>query len=259
MTLGGNVSIRNGIELDYCFEEAIESLLPVCDEVVVCDGESTDGTWEFLLEWVKREPKLKLCAYPWPNPKGNIAFWVDWLNYTREHIKSDFHIQLDADEILSESSYAEIEKFKQRPADTRMSLWCHRYNFWRDACHLIPHGVTLSHRVCRVAPTNVWLPSDGPEVRGGAAIGMAVNSNIEIFHYGFLRRRDAYFRKSRQLHGFFFNTYDQRLVDAEAKDGNWMEKIENVEWINRVIPFKGKHPVVIQPWLKKHGYDPEAH
>src|SRR5438132_6241086 len=108
MTLGGNVCIRNGNALDYCWREAVQSLLPICDEVVVCDGESTDGTQEEIREWMQREPKIKLCVYPWPDPKGDIDFWVKWLNYSREHLTTDWHIQLDADEVLSDRSYLEV-------------------------------------------------------------------------------------------------------------------------------------------------------
>ena len=34
-TLGGSLMVCRGLNLDYCFLEAIESLLPVCDEVAV--------------------------------------------------------------------------------------------------------------------------------------------------------------------------------------------------------------------------------
>lgn len=253
ITLGGNICIRNGFDLDYCFREAIESLLPVCDEVVVCDGESTDGTQEFIRVWMQREPKIKLCVYKWPNPKGDPDFWVSWIQYCRSHITSDYEIQLDADEVLSEKSYPAIQEFKQSKRKPRMSFWCNRYNFWRDTKSLIPHGVCLGHRVVRIAPQDVWMPSDGCHALGAEAVEMAVHSGIEIFHYGFLRKTEAFFRKARALQGYFFNGFDQRLADVENKSG-WMTEVEGVEWTSRLMPFEGEHPLIMKNWLKERGF-----
>ena len=80
-TIGGNVCVRNGNKLDYCWKESVISLLPVCDTVVVCDGESDDGTYQEMQEWARREPRLAICVYKWRHPKGDIDFWTSWLNY----------------------------------------------------------------------------------------------------------------------------------------------------------------------------------
>ncbi len=253
-TLGGNVCIRNGNELDYCWREAIQSLLPICDEVVVCDGESTDGTQEEIREWMKTEPKIKLCVYPWPNPKGDVDFWVKWLNFAREHVTCDYHIQLDADEVLSPMAYNEIRSHLN---GDRHSVFFRRHNFWGDLRLVIPPGVCLSHRVCRLAPQDVWLPSDGPHPRGAEAIGMAVESAMEIFHYGFLRKRESFFKKERGLHEMFFaNDFDERLIAVESCRGNWMEEIKGLEWMNRLKDYSGSpHPIFIHEWLRNRGYD----
>lgn len=252
-TLGGAVCVRNGDELDFCWRECVSSLLPVCDEVVVCDGESTDGTQEAIRNWAQREPKIKLCIYKWPFPVGDIEFWVKWLNYAREHLSTSWHFQLDADEILSERSYPEVLALKEHALDH--SFWCQRYNFWKDHRNLIPHGVALSDKVCRMAPSHIWMPSDGPHPLGAQAIGMARDSGIEIFHYGFLRRREPFFKKEAQLHRMFFDSSDPRLERVEAMPGNWMTEIQNVDWIHRLTPYNDYHPTHAQAWLRARGYD----
>jgi glycosyltransferase involved in cell wall biosynthesis len=252
MSLAGLICVRNGNELDYCWKEAIESMLPICDEVVVCDGQSTDDTQDMIRDWMKRESKIKLCVYDWPNPIGDIEFWVNWLNYARGHVSCDFYIQLDADEVLHEKSYDDVKGFLKLG---RASARCIRWNFWKDARHLIPSGECLARDVCRIAPKNVWLPSDGQHPKGAEMVTMSRQTKIEIFHYGFLRKRDAYFQKSKSLHRMFFNTYDPRLTQAELAGGNWMERIEGVEWSNRLDAFTGSHPVVMASWLKERNYE----
>lgn len=256
-TLGGNVCVRDGIRLDYCWRECINSLLPVCETVVVCDGGSTDGTLEEVRAWCDREPKLRLCQWPWPNPVRDIEWFTDWLSYCREHVPCDTQIQLDADEVLYEDSYQVLELYKRN--GHRHALRCQRLNFWRDHRSLIPPGVCLGHEVVRVAPQDVWLASDGAHPKGGDAAAMAIGSSAQIFHYGFLRRREAYFAKSKLLHGYFFGSFDPRLTQAETdtKDGgNWMEKIANVEWTERLVPYSGPHPAVAHQWLRDRGMEP---
>lgn len=258
MSLGGNVCIRDGDRLDYPWREAVQSLLPVCDVVVVCDGGSTDGTLEAIRDWCAREPKLKLCCYPWSDPKADIDFWVRWLNFAREHIPCTHHIQLDADEVLDEHSYWLVRRYAR--GNHRHTLRCQRLNFWRDHRSLIPHGECLGHEVVRLAPQDMWLPSDGAHPLGAATIAAAIDTRIRIFHYGFLRRREAYFEKSRRLHDYFFGTYDQRLTDAETATrdgGNWMSAIANVPWTERLLPYTGTHPRVIIPWLRQRGFSVE--
>ncbi len=238
--------------MDYCWRECIKSLLPVCDQVVVCDGQSTDGTQEEIREWVKREPKLALCVYEWPFPRNAPDFWVNWLNYSREHLKTDYHLQLDADEILSEQSYGELLDHKQ---GSLHSVWCDRLNFFRDHRHLIPPGHALGHRVVRMAPQRIWLASDGPHPRGAEAVSMARHSGIKIFHYNYLRKREQYFKKERDLLQMFFNAVDQRMTDVEKTTGNWMTEIKGIEWTNSLIPYDGPHPRIIHEWLRERGYD----
>jgi glycosyltransferase involved in cell wall biosynthesis len=261
MSLGGNVCIRDGDKLDYPWRECIQSLLPVCDVVVACDGGSTDGTLEEIKRWCEREPKLRLCEYPWPNPKGDIEFWVHWLNYCREHIPCTHHIQLDADEVLDERSYRAVRHYnRDGPQHT---LWCRRLNFWRDHRHLIPEGVCCSHRVCRLAPQSMWLPSDGPHPKGSPAIQAAEPSNVVIHHYGFLRRKEAFFEKAKALQSYFFDGYDQRLVDVERllilegenSQKNWMQEVKGIDWIDRLVPYDGHHPAIAHQWLRDRGYE----
>ncbi len=258
MSLSGLVLIRNGISLDYCFRESIASLLPVCDEVVVSDGESEDGTQEFIRDWVAKEPKIKLCVYKWPHPSGHIEFYVDWIQQGRMHCKGTHICHLDADEILDERSYRAVRYYNRD--GPKHTLWCKRLNFWRDHKHLIPEGVCCSHRVVRLAPQSMWLPSDGPHPKGHEAISNAEPSNVVIFHYGFLRRKEAFFKKARALQSYFFNSYDPRLVDVERLlilDGerthkNWMQEVD-LEWKDNLVPYDGHHPEIIKPWLTERG------
>lgn len=257
ITIGGNVSIRNGNALDYTWREAIASLLPVCDTVTVCDGCSDDGTWEEIQRMSAENPRIRTVQYAWP-PKsiGTADFWVDWLNYTREHIKEDFHLQLDGDEVLCPTAIPTLQRYRQilNPGD-RVAFNAERLNFWRDSRHLAPRGRLCGHRVIRFAPTDVWLPSDAPHPKAEAAVAMArhPDETIFIFHYGFLREREAFFTKAAACRYYFFgnDAEDPRITEVRGKPGNWMEQINGVEWSRDLVPYKGGHPPQMIPWLSK--------
>ena len=254
--LSGYTVIRNARDLDYCVVECIQSMLPVCDEVLVCDSESTDGTFEMLTTWAKVERKLRVISRAWPNPKGDPQFFINWLNDTRQQVKHQMCLELDADEILHESSYPEI----RASADRQECRSFHRLNFWGDAQHTCPPGVVCSDSVARLGPSDLWQPSDAPcehEWQAEIVKQAYPGPSLVIGHYGFLRRREAFFAKSKVMHGGYFNTYDPRLAAAEQTGKPW--HIDGFEFNDKLIPFTGTHPRVALGWLKERGYSHELH
>lgn len=251
-TLGGYICIRNGLDLDYCFKEAIESLLPVCDMVGVSDAESTDGTQEFLRGWTLREPKLVLNVFPWTDPRGSNQWYPEWINYARQHLTTDMAIHLDADEVLHEDDYPLIKEATEKGS----VLMLKRLNFWRDAGHLIPEGKCCGTSVLRFAPARMPIPSDYPYEPAAETMKLAAESSVRCFHYGFIRQRDAFFRKAREVQKIWVNSYDPRLEAAEKFDqGHWSTMPGITGWENDLVEYTGTHPAAAQGWLKARGYD----
>ena len=46
--ISGFMIVRNVLEQGYPFVEAIASALPICDEFLISDGYSTDGSYEVV-------------------------------------------------------------------------------------------------------------------------------------------------------------------------------------------------------------------
>lgn len=253
MTLGGFLAIRNADRLDYCWREAANSLLPICDEVVIADCDSDDGTRQAIEEWASREPKIKLALFPWTNPVRTNKWWPDFLNFARRQLTTDWAMGLDADELVHEACYHEILEAVR----LKRSLICHRYNFWKDTEHLIPHGKCCGHEVIRVAPANLFMCSDYPDPRANELMRIAQPSGVTIFHYGFLRHPKAFFLKAREVQRIWAGEFDKRLEQAESDTGPWMEKPYVTEWVNDIIPFRGSHPKLAFDWLRARGYNPQ--
>ncbi len=61
--VSGFTYCRNALELGYPLLESIQSVLPLCDEFIVADGESTDGTREAIESLASK--KIRIITYRW--------------------------------------------------------------------------------------------------------------------------------------------------------------------------------------------------
>ena len=267
--LSGFVPVRNGIDLDYCFEEAIRSLLPICDEVIACDSDSTDSTRARLAELSVLEPKLRIINYPWPvlpspdeverddlkRPPGNPRMLIKWLNFAREHCRYDTQITLDADEVLDPRGHQEI----RNAISDRIPRWFRRINFWGTPNWEAPHGTVCGEKVVKLGPTEYETCSDEPRPEGEPEIRrLAIDGpNLVIWHLGFLREQKAFLRKSRVMQAALHSCYDPRLREAEKGDKPWHEYSPFPEG-KPLLPVNewSAFPDYIKIWLAKRGYGP---
>jgi hypothetical protein len=264
MKISGFTCIRNNFILDYCVKETIESMLPICEEVVVSEGESTDGTREWLDDWARHESKLRIITYTWPNPKDDPRYCNKWLDHAQANLRYPMKLEADADEIIDPKSYPAILK----AAEYGASRWFKRINFWRDSQHYAPAGHLVGSHVVRLCPTNVWMCSDEghpegePEcrVRAGWPPEAYSDNSLRILHYGFLRRN--YIKKARAVLEIAAGSMDQRLEESERNGTPWQDwwTFEEPQGEDRhivrapVLEFKEIHPDLIQPWLLQRGY-----
>jgi glycosyltransferase involved in cell wall biosynthesis len=249
MKLSGYIPVRNAMRLDYCLKEAINSLLPVCDEVVVCDSESDDGTWEMLMAWEEYEPRLKLFVWPWPNPVNCKQWFVEWLNYCRKSCRYDMQLQLDADEVLHEDGYEEII----RACEARECRWIKRLNFWGDTRYLAPSGYVCGDDLARLGPTELYMPSDEPHPEGEPEIRKRAtrHPSLKTHHYGFIRRKEAFYEKSKLVHAAFHGAVDSRLTRCQETGEDWTQVAAPPVPLE---PYHGTQPKVAHDWLLERGY-----
>jgi len=108
-TLSGYSTTYNCVEQEYPFVESICSLLDVCDEVVVVDGGSSDGTWDVLTEMAADNPKLKIkqIERDWNHPRHAVFDGMQKAA-ARDLCTGDFCWQQDVDEIIHENDYQKI-------------------------------------------------------------------------------------------------------------------------------------------------------
>lgn len=241
----------NAIERDYCLEQCIRSMLPICDEVIVVDCGSTDGT----IELIDSIPKTRRIYHPFDlSTQGPRWLWK-CINYARMQARTPYILQLDGDELIHEADYDVIREHVW----TGRPCWFWRHNFWIDAKHELIEGRVVGTKVVRLAPTHYWLPSDEPHTPEPPvrheAIPLAVGGRrARVFHYGMIRRPEAFVIKGREMTKGYTGTADQRL-DYFLTEGKAAYNRFGIK-PHEVLDYTGTHPELIHQWLRDRGHTP---
>jgi len=104
--------VRNTLSQGYPFVEAIAQALPVCDEILVGDGGSTDGTLEILKKLEQLNPKIKVYIDPWPGK--SFAHDLRWATNTlMQKCKGEYILYIQANEIIHEKSWEYLKNIPE--------------------------------------------------------------------------------------------------------------------------------------------------
>lgn len=113
--ISGFMNVKDVVKGRYPFVEAILSALPACDQFVISDGYSTDGTGDILRKLADRHPKIELVKVKWiPKRNDTGQVFADTANETREYCTGKYLLYVQANEILHEDS---ISRFRDLPAE----------------------------------------------------------------------------------------------------------------------------------------------
>ena len=177
--LSGYTTVKNVINSDYPWRQSIKSLLGFCDEVVILDGGSNDGTYEKLIEWSEKETKLivKQFKRDWDNPRFAI---FDGANkaISRTLCTGEWCWQQDVDEIVHEKDYKKIKELIRKLPKNLNLLCLPVVEYWggnkkvrldvnpwkwrlsRNDTH-ITHGIPAHHRRYNKSGNVYSIGSDG--------------------------------------------------------------------------------------------------
>ena len=114
MKVVGFSFIRNAAAFQYPIVEAIRSILPLCDEVVVAVGRSTDNTRELVSAI---SPKVRIVDTEWDDTlkEGGRVLAVETDKaYAAIPADADWCIYIQGDEVLHEDGYDNLRSAMTR-------------------------------------------------------------------------------------------------------------------------------------------------
>lgn len=246
--LAGILFIRNGVLLDYCFEEAIKSLQAFCDIVIVVEAGSTDDTFE-KIESIQDEKTIILRCNKemWEEKKGRekLSYFTNiGIDYA-ERNGYEYIFNLQGDEVTHEDSFKYI---KQAVNLSEEGYLISRINLWGSSKKMLnvpQNRKPVSTVICRLAKSNYRSYDDAESINCPASLDFI--NKIEIFHMGFVRDKTKHIEKIKEIQGNIFQMdVDKRAVESnEFKAWDWGFTKDDV------IPIEKELPIFIKGWATK--------
>jgi hypothetical protein len=249
MKVTGFTIIRNAITYDYPVVEAIQSILPVCDEFVVGVGNSDDGTLE-LIKSVKSD-KIRIIETVWDDSKreGGLLLSIE-TNKVFDAIgkDSDWCFYIQSDECVHEKDLpvikAAMEKYKD---DKEVEGLLFDYKHFYGHYNYIGVGRRWYSKEIRIIKNNKNIRSykDAQGFRTKDDRKLNVRSiKASIYHYGWVKSPKAQQAKQENFHKMWH-------------DDTWMKEnvpvVEEFDYsnIDLLEEFKGTHPLVYKDRIAK--------
>lgn len=243
-TLGGCLFVYRGVQHDYCFMDTIACLKELCDQVVVVDCGSDDGTVN-KLKTIEDENTLVvyLDKSEWEKQQGKekISYFQ---NFASQFLITDYYIVLQADEIIGRESFPYIRDGIERGFE---GLSVTRINLWKDSQHklIVPHDrQPCGTHIIRIAKLGYLSVDDGEGIDCPNAIANYA-PHIKIWHMGFVRNKYVMKEKVRHMQEDVFKiNHDPKLDKADYfKWDEWFSESD-------LEDIKGPLPEFIQEWAE---------
>jgi len=248
--LSGFTIVRNAIKLDFSIVAAIQSVLEVCDEVVVNVGKSEDDTRDLVAS--VKDPRVRILDTEWDFTKKNIMLSIE-TQRAMDACRGTWGIYIQADEVLHErGAHVLKEKVAEWDRDQRVEGLLVKYLHFYGGFDQI----ATSRRWYRREVRCIRLGKDIRPYQGaqGFRVGpdyrkiQARVTTAEMFHYGWARPAKAIKEKleiSKTIYPWGGNRFDKEQARGF------------LEWIPLLKPFTGTHPVAARDWIAERAHDPE--
>jgi glycosyltransferase involved in cell wall biosynthesis len=251
MKVTGFSFIKNAVKFQYPIVEAIQSILPVCDEVIVVVGDSVDATRE-LVESINAK-KIRIIDSIWDkNLKDGRVLAVETDKALKEiSADTDWCFYIQGDEVVHEDGYTEIisamKKWKDnKEVDGLLFKYRHFYGSY-DYTGLSSRWYRNEIRIIK-NDKNIFSYRDAQGFRKSENEKLKVKPlNAYIHHYGWVREPKIMLAKQQN----FENLYEP---GSKKEIKKVFEGEFNYSAIDVLEKFSGTHPTVMHAYINHHNW-----
>ncbi|HEX9509779.1 MAG TPA: glycosyltransferase family 2 protein, partial [Puia sp.] len=223
MRVAGFLFIRNAIKYDYPVKEALLSLLPLCDEVIVCIGNSEDDT-EQLIQSIQ-SPKIRIYHSVWDDTllEGGKVLAIE-TDKAFDHVSAaaDWCIYLQGDELIHEDDYASIrENMARYKDDPQVEGFLFKYrHFYGSYDYLGDSRRWYSHEIRIIRnDKNIRSYRDAQGFRKNGQKLQVKPLDAYIYHYGWVRHPSQQLQKHLNFEKLYNLDKLAKMVSVDKIEG----------------------------------------
>lgn len=101
--ISGFMIVKDVLKQGYPFAEAVAAALPICDEFLISDGYSTDGTFEIVERMANLNKKIIVSRQAWPSAR-KYSILSEVTNVVRKKCRFEYILSIQANEIIHEDN-----------------------------------------------------------------------------------------------------------------------------------------------------------
>lgn len=252
MKISGFTIIRNAIINDYPAVEAISSILPVVDEMVVAVGKSDDDT-EALIRSIGSE-KIRIVHSEWDLaqlPGGRVMAIETDKAFAQIAPDADWAFYIQCDEVVHEQYHERIrEACMQYLPDSRVMGLVFSYVHFYGTYDYVGDSRAWYNREIRIIRNDRRIHSFR-DAQGFRIEGKRVPSKLidaSVYHYGWVKDPVLMDRKLRGLSKNWMRKADRERLENSAS-------VFNYEDYDSLALFSGTHPGVMQKRISEKNWD----
>ncbi len=248
MFVSGFTFVKNAIKLDYPVVEAIQSVLPLVDEMIVCVGKSEDATRD-LIDSIDKT-KIRIVDTVWDDSlrEGGKVLAVETDKAKNEvNPEADWLVYIQADECIHEKFYDEINtKMKLFKDDASVEGLLFDYVHFYGSYDFVGDSRTWYKNEIRVIKNlpeiSSWKDAQGFRKNGEKLTVKKINASI--YHYGWVRHPKYMMAKAYEANKLWHSDeWVEERFDPE-KDFDYSQ-------IDSLKKYEGTHPAVMQERINK--------
>ncbi len=252
MKVTGFTIIRNAVKYDYPAVEAINSVLPLCDNFIVAVGNSDDDTLN-LIKNINSE-KIEIIETVWDDTlrEGGQVLAVE-TNKAFRSIPDDtdwcFYIQ--ADEVLHEKYFDVIKQAMQKYKDNKnVDGLLFKYLHFYGSYDYVGTSSNWYRNEIRIIKNNKKIYS----YKDAQGFRKENNSKLNVkpidaymYHYGWVKTPEAMQRKQENFHKLWHSDdwLEKNIVKTDKFDYSGIDALKL---------FEGTHPVCMQKRIREKNW-----
>jgi len=254
MKISGFTIIKNAVVNDYPVVEAITSILPVVDEMIVLVGDSADATEE-LIKSIS-SPKIKIFNSVWDasiNEGGKILAVETDKAFALISKNSDWALYIQADEAVHEKYHAEILKTAQQYKDDKnVDGLVFNYLHFYGSYDYVGDSRKWYNKEVRLIKNDKTISAyrDAQGFRRNGKKLMVKPVNAYVYHYGWVKNPKLMLQKIKNSINLWQENKDALPV-LESTDVFDYSEFDSLQ------KFKGTHPQSMLQRIAKQNWNIE--